>query len=160
MAENVYPFQISDQVARSKTCYANMHQIFKDLNPKTRCIIDCSEIFIECPLAFQARAQTYSNYKKHNTVKILIAITPNGCISFISQCWEGRATDKFIIMHSGLLNLLEHGDTVLADRGFDSGDDIALHGATLQIPSFTRGKKQVSMQEVECSQRISKVQIQ
>ena len=72
----------------------------------------------------------------------------------------GRATDKFITMHSGLLNLLEHGDTVLADRAFDSGDDIALHGATLQIPSFTRGKKQVSMQEVECSQRISKVQIQ
>ena len=117
MAENVYPFEISDQVARSKTCYANMPQIFKDLYPKTRCIIDCSEIFIECPLAFQARAQTYSNYKKHNTVKILIAITPNGCISFISQCWEGRATDKFITMHSGLLNLLEHGDTVLADRG-------------------------------------------
>ena len=71
----------------------------------------------------------------------------------------GRATDKFITMHSGLLNLLEHGDTVLADRGFDIGDDIALHGATLQIPSFTRGKKQLSVQEVECSQRISKVRI-
>ena len=133
-----------------ETCYANMPQIFKDLYSKTRCIIDCSEIFIERPLAFQERAQTYSNYKKHNTVKFLIAITPNGCISFISQCWGGRATDKFITMHSGLLNLLEHGDTVLADRGFDIGDDIALHGATLQIPSFTRGKKQLSVQEVEC----------
>ena len=62
-------------------------------------------------------------------------------------------------MRTGLLNLLEHGDAVLTDRGFDTGDDIALHGATLQIPSFTRGKKQLSMQEVVCSQRISKVRI-
>ena len=39
------------------------------------------------------------------------------------------------------------------------GDDIALHGATLQIPSFTRGKVQLSMQEGECSQMISKVRM-
>ena len=40
-----------------KTCYANIPLIFKDLYPKTRCIIDdCSEIFIERLLAFQARA--------------------------------------------------------------------------------------------------------
>ena len=32
----------------------------------------------------------------------------------------GRATDKFITMHTGLLNLLEHGDAVLTVRGFDT----------------------------------------
>ena len=59
-----------------ETCHTNMPQIFKDLYPKARCITDCSEIFTERPYAYQARAQTYSNYKKHNTVKFLLGITP------------------------------------------------------------------------------------
>ena len=79
-----------------------MPQIFKDLYPKVRCIIDCSEIFTERPYAYQARAQTYSNYKKHNTVKFLVGITPCGAISFLSKCWGGRATDKFITMKAYL----------------------------------------------------------
>jgi len=53
----------------------NMPQIFKDLYPKCRCIIDCTEILMERPFTLKARVQTYSNYKHHNTVKILIAIT-------------------------------------------------------------------------------------
>ena len=31
-------------------------------------IIDCFEVFIECPCSLLARAQTYSNYKKHGEV--------------------------------------------------------------------------------------------
>ena len=46
----------------------NMPMIFKQLYPRCRCIIDCSEIYIETPTSFDARAQTYSNYKKHNTI--------------------------------------------------------------------------------------------
>ena len=43
----------------------NLPQAFKDTYP---CIIDCSEIFIERPTSFEARAKTYSQYKKHNTI--------------------------------------------------------------------------------------------
>ena len=45
-----------------ETCCMNMPQIFRDLYPRARCIIDCSEIFIERLYSYQARAQTYSNY--------------------------------------------------------------------------------------------------
>ena len=138
---------------------ANMPQIFKDLYPRTRCIIDCSEIFIERPCAYQARAQTFSNYKKHNTVKFLIAVAPHGAVTFLSKCWGGRATDKCITQNSGFLQQLDYGDVILADRGFDISDDLALHGVRLEIPSFTRGKKQLSLVEVEHSKRISKVRI-
>ena len=92
-------------------------------------------------------------------MKFLVGITPCGAISFLSKCWGGRATDKLITMNSGFLRLLEHGDIVLADRGFDIHDDVAIHGAKLEIPSFTRGKKQLSLDEVEYSQRLSKVRI-
>ena len=62
-------------------------------------------------------------------------------------------------MNSDFIELLEYGDVVLADCGFDIADDMAVHGASLVIPSFTRGKKQLSLQEVECSQKIAKVRI-
>ena len=120
---------------------------------------DCSEVFIERPHAYQARAQTFSNYKRHNTVKFLIAISPSGAITFLSKCWGGRATDKHITQNSGFIHLLDHGDVVLAERGFDISDHLGIFGVKLEIPSYTRGKKQLSLQEVEHSKHISKVRI-
>ena len=56
--------------------------------------------------------------------------------------------------------MVEHGDTVLADRGFTITDDIALRGAKLVIPSFfTKGKTQLSQKEVETSKQLSQVRI-
>ena len=142
-----------------ESVYSNMPQIFRDLYPRTRCIIDCSEIYVVRPYTHLARAQTYSSYKKHNTVKFFIGITPNGAISFLSRCWGGRATDKHITHHSGFLEKIEYGDSILADRGFDIADDLAVHGARLQIPSFMRGKQQLSMHDVEVSKKLAKVRI-
>jgi hypothetical protein len=39
---------------------------------KVSIIIDCFEIFIDRPSNLLARAETWSNYKHHNTVKYLI----------------------------------------------------------------------------------------
>ena len=47
-------------------------------------IIDCFEVFIERPASLLAKAQTYSNYKKHNTI-FLIGITPQGSLAYISK---------------------------------------------------------------------------
>ena len=138
---------------------ANMPQVFKDLYPRSRCIIDCSEVFIERPCAYDARAQSYSNYERHNTIKFLIAVGPHGAITFLSKCWGGRATDKCITEQSGFLRLLDPGDVILVDRGFDIADDLRIYGARLELPSFTRGKKQLSLEEVEHSKRLSKVRI-
>ena len=136
-----------------------MPMIFKLLYPRCIGIIDCSEIFIDTPLNFEARSQTYSNYKKHNTIKFLIAITPCGSISFLSKCWGGRVSDKVITQRSGFLNHIEPGDTILADRGFTVADDLALYGAKLEIPAFTRGKQQLSQRDVEYSKQLSTVRI-
>ena len=114
---------------------------------------------MEQPISYQAQVQTYSNYKKHNTVKFLIGISPSGTISFLSKCWGGRATDQCITQNSGFLNRLDPGDVVLADWDFDISDDLRVYGARLEILAFTQGKKQLSLQEVEFSKRLSKVRI-
>ena len=83
-----------------------------------------------------ARAQTWSNYKHHNTVKLLICTTPQGVVSFISKAWGGRASDKYITERCGILQHLLPGDVVLTDRGFDIDECVALQGAKLFIPAF------------------------
>ena len=100
-------------------------------------IIDCFEVFIERPFGLTARAQTWSIYKHHHTIKYLIGITPAGAVNFLSQGCGGRVSDKELTIRSKFFEKLQHGDTVLADRGFTIEEELATYGATLTIPHFT-----------------------
>ena len=126
---------------------------------KVAIIIDCFEIFIERPSSLEARAATWSNYKHKNTVKILLGIAPQGLISFVSDTWGGRVSDKYLTDHCGLLKKLLPGDIVLADRGFDISESVGMMQATLHIPAFTKGKSQLSALEVENTRTIANVRI-
>ena len=46
-----------------------------------RCTIDCTEVFIDRPKDLEIKALTWSDYKKHNTIKFLVGIAPNGMIA-------------------------------------------------------------------------------
>lgn len=122
---------------------------------KVAVIIDCFEIFIERPSNLLARASTWSSYKHHNTVKFLIGITPQGVISFLSDAWGGRASDKHIANSCGFLKNLLPGDVVLADRGFDIDESVGLMCAEVKIPAFTKGKSQLSPLEIEMTRKIA-----
>lgn len=137
----------------------NMPKRFKKHFKRCRCIIDCTEIFMERPTNLTARAQTWSNYKHNNTVKYLVGITPSGAVSFLSKGWGGRVSDKQITLESGFLDLVEPTDEYLADRGFLIRDELAAYGATLRIPSFTKGKSQLPASEVDSSRQLSRVRI-
>ena len=132
---------------------------FRKYCPNCVVIIDCFEIFLDRPLNPLARAQTFSSYKHHNTVKYLIGITPQGTVSFISEGWGGRVSDKHLTENSGLLDHLTPGDVILADRGFDIQESVGLFCSTIKIPAFTKGKKQLSGIEVEQTRRIANVRI-
>lgn len=72
-------------------------------------IIDCTEVFIERPSDLLARAQVWSNYKHHTTIKFLIGITPQRTVSFISKRAGGRMSDKEITETCGLMQHLLPG---------------------------------------------------
>ena len=85
----------------------------------------------------------YSNYKSHNTVKCLIGVTPAGVVSFLSYGWGRCASDKMIALKSGFLEVVSHGDCILAYLGFLIEEELAVCGAVLRIPAFTGEKKTV-----------------
>ena len=58
------------------------------------CIIDCTEIFIQRPLNFEARAIAWSNYKHTNTLRYLIRVSPAGAVTFLSHGWGGQISHK------------------------------------------------------------------
>ncbi|KAM9364991.1 putative ATP-dependent RNA helicase DDX43 [Pholidichthys leucotaenia] len=118
-----------------------------------------TEVFIERPSDLKARAQTYSSYKSHNTAKYLISITPQGTVNFISRGWGGRVSDKHITENCGYLNNLNPGDLVLADRGFNIQESLAYYGARIEIPAFTKGKKQLDSKEIESTRNLASVRI-
>ena len=97
----------------------------RSFGKKVAVIIDCFEIFIDRPSGLMARAQTWSSYKHHNTVKILLGTTPQGSVCFVSKAWGGRVSDKYLTEHSSFCQNLRPGDVVLADRGFDVSEIIA-----------------------------------
>ena len=83
-------------------------------------IIDGSEIFVEtrCDLALQS--STWSSYKHHNTLKFLVACTPNGSISFISPLYLGSVSDPALTRDCGFLEQTEGmpGVSIMANCGF------------------------------------------
>lgn len=140
--------------------HETMPMVFrKYFRRKITCIIDCFEIFIDRPSNMMARAQTWSSYKHHNTAKYLIAVTPQGTVSFISRGWGGRVSDKHLTANCQFMDKISHGDVILADRGFDIRELVALVGAEVIYPAFRKGKEQLSATEVEETRKIANVRI-
>ena len=79
-------------------------------------------------------------YKSHNTAKGLVGIAPDGALTFVSDLYGGHCSDKIIVEHCDILQLLEEGDSVMADCGFEIRDLLASRKVDLNIPPFRRSK--------------------
>ena len=91
----------------SQQVRVTLPESFKRLYPKTRTIIDCSEVFMETPSSLEAQACLWSDYKHHCTVKFLICITPNGSVSWVSPVYGGRTSNVHIVRNSD--NFVKYG---------------------------------------------------
>ena len=102
---------------------------------------------------------TFSSYKNSSTYKALVGISPEGVITFVSSLFPGSISDKELTRQSGILDLLEPGDSVMEDRGFNIEEDLLLRGVQLNIPPYLRGKVQLSGTELIETRRIASLRI-
>ena len=144
--------------ASRKTVDDTMPKCFRGLYPKTRVIIDCTEIYIESPYSFQSQSATFSNYKHHNTVKGLVGIAPSGAITFVSDLFTGRCSDKQIVKESKILGLLQPGDDLMADGGVNIEESLP-SGVTLNISPFLRDNPQLSTEDEAKTRKIASVRV-
>ena len=113
-----------------------MSEDFKAKYPKTRVILDCTELKCQMPSSLLLNSRLFSSYKNHTTVKGLVGIAPSGAITFLSQLYSGCISDREIVERSGILYLpYDGGDGVMADKGFTI-DDLLPLGVSLNIPPF------------------------
>lgn len=135
---------------------------FKPDYSDTRVILDCTEFRIETPSTVENRVFCYSHYKHGFTFKVLFGITPSGFISFKSNAYGGRISDSHITVDSGIIKLLEHGDKILADKGFpevQSSIDKSGKKIILLMPPFLKNKGEFSQEETEDTYKTARLRI-
>ncbi|KAK4882479.1 hypothetical protein RN001_005798 [Aquatica leii] len=71
----------------------------------TRLILDCTEINIEKSNCLKCRINSYSYYKKNNTIKYLIG-------------YGGRVSDKAIFNAEHVIDKVDPGDGIMVDKAF------------------------------------------
>ena len=117
--------------------------------PDVVSIIDCSEIFIQTPKDLELQAATWSEYKHHNTVKFLISTTPNSFITFVSEPYTGRISDKAITNATEFLDTVPSHTRIMADKGFNIQDECAARLIHFLVPPGRRGSAQMTPDEVK-----------
>ena len=111
-------------------------------------------MYIDQPNFSELQQMTFPNYKNSNTFKALVRISPDGVITFVSSHYLGSISDKELT-RSGIMDLLEPGDSVMADRGYDIEDDLIIRDVHLNIPLFLQGKEECFEKEFELPRQIA-----
>ncbi|XP_048737564.2 uncharacterized protein LOC125652413 [Ostrea edulis] len=151
--KSLNPFPARDIIDRT------MPLSFKSKYSSVRVILDCTELFIQKSSSLVNQSMTFSNYKHHTTVKFLVGITPSGVISFVSEGWPGKVSDRELTINSGIIDLLDENDSVMADKGFTIRDLLENKKCNLNIPPFRGACPQFSTDEVFKTQEIASLRI-
>lgn len=125
----------------------------------TTLIIDATEIYIEKPNNPEAQQVTFSSYKNSNTLKALVGIVPKGGISFVSTLYGGSISDKELTQKSGLIEKLQYGDVIMADKGFNIQEMLACKGVKVNVPPFMNESGQFNEGELLETRRIASLKI-
>lgn len=135
---------------------ATMPDRFRLYCPQLRVIIGCTEIRCETASSLSLQPETFSSYKNHTTFKGLTGVAP--CITFVSTLYTGSVSDIEITKKSQLLQLLQPGDEVMADKGFLIERMLSEVGVKLIIPPLKKSTR-LSKEDTQKTQAIARLRI-
>lgn len=105
----------------------------------TDIVIDCTEFKFQQATNFDLNTLMFSNYKNTHTGKALIGISPHGSGLFFSDIYPGSISDSCITEKVGVLEWVEHGNEIMADRGFSIQEYCSGKGVYLNRPAQKSG---------------------
>jgi hypothetical protein len=79
-------------------------------------------------------------------------------INFVSNLYSGSVSDKEIVNKSGFLQELQPGDKIMADKGFNIQDLLALHDTHLIAPPIMR-KGNISAKASTATRRVATARV-
>lgn len=137
----------------------NIPLCFREQFPNVTIVLDCTEIPVATPKCLNCRISCYSNYKGRRTIKYLIGVTPAGLISFISDAYTGKSSDKFIFNQEEVIKrLVAHRDEVMVDKGVSIQNECLVNHIKLHIPPFMRNER-LTADEASRNEAIARARI-
>ena len=127
---------------------------------KVRVVLDCTEVSVERHSCLDCRISAYSHYHGGESVKVMIGCSPAGTITFVSDAYGGKASDKKIFNDSGLIEKLEpYVDAVMVDKGFMIDEECLFNAVELVRPPFLRNSKQLSPADAKMTRSIAHARV-
>ena len=80
-------------------------------------------------------------------------------MSFVSEAYEGSISDRKLVEACGLLQKLEPGDEIMADKGFTSQDLLVPLGVRLNMPPFLQSNTQMPASDVFTTRKITRLRV-
>lgn len=155
-----FHFKDSIDMPPQDNIHANIPTCFRKHYKGLRGILDCTEFFIQRPRSLELQAMTHSDYKHHNTAKVLVVITPRGKIAYLSSAYGGKASDKHIVDDCGFLQkVVQPGDRYMVDKGFTIREELLTRGADIIIPPGARGFEQGTAEETKTTKKVANLRI-
>lgn len=132
-----------------------MPTFFRTTFPKTRVVLHMTEFHVQ----MVPSTANSSLHKASTALKSVVGITPSGSVSFVGSVCSASISDKDIIGDSGVLNLLESGDQVMAAKSLDIKELLDLIDVNLVVPAFSGPDRRLNKDDVTHTQHMSHLKI-
>lgn len=130
---------------------------FKINYSEVKYVIDCFEVRIQLPRSDSLnREDNLLDYKNVEMLKYLVAVTPDGMISYISEGFTKHTVDQMATQVGNLIGRIPPGTTVMAGSGFkELASNLAAKNSKLINPCSGMDKGSATAPEVGESSRIA-----
>ena len=148
---------LSAGIPSQQKCKGSMHKAFDEF-VSARIAMDAIEILQDIPSDLDKQSVSYSRYKSRHTLKGVTCVAPNGALVYSSDLYPGSTSDVAIVDHCKVLDELEPGDLILADKGFTI-HNLLKQGDHLNIPPFLSSKTHFTKEEAQMCLKIARARI-